>query len=201
MPTGRGGSTQGRGGGRSGGGSRSSHNPHVHANKAATSTNTTAPKGWQSHAPPKTSEAAGISGITPTQWQQILDALNNLNTNDRLHGKNDNAWIIDTGASNHVIGNLKCMINVKKISHCPVEPSNGKDAIATRQGSVILNGGLRLDNVLFVPQLTCNLIFVTQLFDDTNCIVQITNALCVIQDRTTRKLIGAGERADGLYFF
>jgi len=91
--------------------------------------------------------------------------------------------------------------HVKKISHCPMELPNGKDATATRQGSVILDGGLRLDNVLFVPQLTCNLIYVTQLLDATNCIIQITNALCVIQDRTTRKLIGAGERADGIYFF
>ncbi|PNY09733.1 hypothetical protein L195_g006290 [Trifolium pratense] len=89
--SGRSRTTQGRGAGRSGGRGRSSHNTHVRANMASASTSNTASKGGQSHAPPKTSEAAGIIGITPTQWQQILDALNSLNTNDRLHGKNDNA--------------------------------------------------------------------------------------------------------------
>lgn len=90
---------------------------------------------------------------------------------------------------------------MKKFKNCPVGLPDGKDAFATREGSVILDGGLRLDNVLFVPQLTCNLISVTQLTNDSNCIVQFSNALCVIQDRTTRMLIGAGEQTDGLYFF
>lgn len=43
------------------------------------------------------------------------------------------------------------MVNVKKIKNCPVGLPDGKDAFATREGSVILDGGLRLDNVLFVP--------------------------------------------------
>lgn len=41
----------------------------------------------------------------------------------------------------------------------------------------------------------------TQLSDESNCIMQFTNKLCVIQDRTTRKVIGLGERQDGLYYF
>lgn len=45
------------------------------------------------------------------------------------------------------------------------------------------------------------LIVVTKLLDENNCIVQITNTLCVIQDRVTRQLIGVGEREDGLFFF
>lgn len=177
---GRGGTTTGRGVGRSGGRGRGTHNAPVRANKAAAGSSSSGAKGGQSHAPPNSSEATGISGITPAQWQQILDVLNIPNPKDRLHGKNDITWIIDTGASNHVTGNLNCLINVKKITNCPVGLPDGKDATATKEGSVILDGGLRLDNVLFVPQLTCNLISVTQLIDDSNCIIQITNALCVI---------------------
>ena len=146
-------------------------------------------------------KTAGLSGITPVQWQQLLNLLNAPKPNDRLHGTNDSAWIIDTGASNHVTGNLTCMVNVRKIKNCPVGLPNGKDANATHEGSVIIDGVLQLNNVLFVPQLNCNLISVTQLIDDSNCVVQITNTLCVIQDRRTRTLIGAGERTDGLYFF
>ena len=52
-----------------------------------------------------------------------------------------------------------------------------------------------------MPGLTCNFIFVSQLTYHYNCFVQFTNGLCVIQDRTSRMLIGAGERRDGLYYF
>ena len=52
-----------------------------------------------------------------------------------------------------------------------------------------------------MPGLTCILIFVSQLTYHYNCFVQFTNGLCVIQDRTSRMLIGAGERRDGLYYF
>ena len=72
--------------------------------------------------------------------------------------------------------------------------------MANQEGTVML-GELELSHVLYIPKLTCNLISVTQLLDDYSCILQITNTLCVIQDRATRKLIGAGERLDGLYFF
>ncbi|KAJ1440404.1 hypothetical protein SESBI_01976 [Sesbania bispinosa] len=180
---------------------RGINNAPVHANKATTGTSSNSAKGGQSHALPNSGEPTVISGITLAQWQQLLDTLNVPKTKDRLHGKNDIPWIIDTGASHHVTGNLSSLINVKKITNIPVGLSDGKDATTTKEGSVILDGGLQLDNVLFVPQLTCNLISVSQLIDASNCIVQFTNALCVIQDRKTRTLIGEGERIDGLYFF
>lgn len=48
-----------------------------------------------------------------------------------------------------------------------------------------------LDNVLFVPTLTCNLLSVSQLFDK----------LCIIQEHTLRNLIGAEVQCNGVYFF
>ncbi|CAI8601250.1 unnamed protein product [Vicia faba] len=75
--------------GRSRGRGRGTYNAPVHANKVTTSSCSSGGNGGQSHAPPHSSEAAGISGITPTQWQQILDALNISKTKDRLHGPDD----------------------------------------------------------------------------------------------------------------
>ena len=96
---------------------------------------------------------------------------------------------------------LSLLRNMRKVKHCPVGLPDGNTAEANQEGSVVLPGGLKLDNVLYVPQLTCNLISVTQLIDESNCVVQFTNNICVIQDQPTRKVIGAGERLDGLYFF
>ena len=51
-----------------------------------------------------------------------------------------------------------------------------------------------------MPKLKCNLISVSQLLDDSNLVVQLTNKICVIQDRNSRMLIEAGEQCEGLYF-
>ena len=48
----------------------------------------------------------------------------------------------------------------------------------------MLDGGLKLTNVLYVPKLNCNLIFVSQMMDELKC---------VVQDHISRTLIGAGE--------
>ncbi|KAJ1394382.1 Gag-polypeptide of LTR copia-type [Sesbania bispinosa] len=101
-----------RGAGRSEGRGRGTNNAPVHANKATTA-----------------------------QWQQLLDTLNVPKTKDHLHGKNAISWIIDTGASHHVTRNLSCLINVKKITNMPMGLPDGKDVIATKEGSVILDGG------------------------------------------------------------
>ncbi|KAJ1417299.1 hypothetical protein SESBI_16726 [Sesbania bispinosa] len=75
-----------RGAGRSGGRGRGTNNAPVHANKATTGTSSNGAKGGQSHALMNSGEPTGISGITPAQWQQLLDALNDPKTKDRLHG-------------------------------------------------------------------------------------------------------------------
>ncbi|XP_050902923.1 uncharacterized protein LOC127115410 [Lathyrus oleraceus] len=75
--------------GHSGGCGRSIYNTPVRANKAKTSSRRSGGNVGQSHAPPHSSEAAGISCINPTQWKQILDALNNSKTKDRLHGSDN----------------------------------------------------------------------------------------------------------------
>ena len=72
--------------------------------------------------------------------------------------------------------------------------------LATKEGTSILDGGLKIENVLYVPGLNCNLISISQLIDETNCVLHFTDILCVMQDRTLKMLIGAGERRDGLYF-
>ncbi|XP_019101934.1 PREDICTED: uncharacterized protein LOC104699200 [Camelina sativa] len=49
--------------------------------------------------------------------------------------------------------------------------------------------------------LKCNLIYVSQLVADLDVVMQIADKGCVIQDRITRSVTGAGELKDRLYFF
>ncbi|XP_021769501.1 uncharacterized protein LOC110733723 [Chenopodium quinoa] len=190
---GRGDSASGRGGGRAGG--RGAAGQQVRANKTVGQSSSNSTQGGGATA----NDGAALAGVSSTQIQQLIDHLNSMKP--KLQGKDELGWIVDTGASNHVTCDLTLMTNVVNVQHCPVGLPDGKSAYASKIGTVILQGGLKINNVLFVPQLNCNLISATQLCDELNCTLQFTNKICVIQDLMTRKVIGAGERVDGLYYF
>lgn len=96
-----------------------------------------------------------------------------------MTGKFD-SWIIDTGASNHMTGCLQLCQTLQDIPNYPVGVPDGSNTAATKEGTVMIGNDLVLQNVLYVPGLTCNLISVSQLMDNSNCFVQFTNNLCVI---------------------
>ena len=119
----------------------------------------------------------------------------------RLNGKHKiMEWIIESGASHHMTRSLKSMSDVKKVLSCPVGLPDGTEVIAEKEGTIVLDKHLKLNNVLYVPNLKCNLVSVAQLINESNCIVQFTNKFC-IHNHNSRMLIGAGEQHEGLYYF
>lgn len=64
------------------------------------------------------------------------------------------------------------------------------EVVATKQKHVRLDGGLLLSNVLFMRKLQCNLIYVSHLIHDTQCLIQFTNSCYAMQDRHLGILIG-----------
>ncbi|XP_021856077.1 uncharacterized protein [Spinacia oleracea] len=115
----------------------------------------------------------GDRSSTPTlsdnQFAKLMASLNvqqSASSTPKLHGKmNNDDWIIDTGASNHMSGNVDLFIDLHDISSSTVGLPNGKNTIATKEGRVKLSDTLILDDVLFVPALTCNLLSVSQLLE------------------------------------
>ncbi|XP_019442216.1 PREDICTED: uncharacterized protein LOC109346932 [Lupinus angustifolius] len=114
-------------------------------------------------------EKSGLTGLDDEQWQTLIEMLNTRkqSISERMTGKQTyNSWIIDMGASNHMIGNLKGLCELRDVPGCPIGLPDGQHVTATKEGKIILDGDLKLEN-----------------------------------DRTSRMLIGAGERRDGLYYF
>ena len=104
-----------------------------------------------------------LSGIQKVQWQYFLDWLGHWSTSDsrnRLNGSTS-CWLIDSGASHHVTGNFNLLSNIHTITNCPIKLPDGKQVVSTMKGDVKLCFDIVLRNVFYLPDLHCNLIFVT----------------------------------------
>ncbi|GAA0186796.1 transmembrane signal receptor [Lithospermum erythrorhizon] len=134
-------------------------------------------------------------GLSDTQWQKLISLLGNsdINSADKLTDKLFiSNWIIDSGASNHVTGDLSLLCDCVNITGYPVGLPDGQISRAVKRGNLYLSSHCALHDVLYVPQFTCNLIYVTQLADSLNCVIKFTKNGCIIQDPTSRSLIGLG---------
>ncbi|CAN1305751.1 Copia protein [Linum perenne] len=66
-------------------------------------------------------------------------------------------------------------------------------------GRVYVNSSLTLFPVLYVPQLRCNLVSVSQITQDLKCAVVFGIGTCEFQEVTSGRTIGKAELSDGLY--
>ncbi|XP_074291999.1 uncharacterized protein LOC141618831 [Silene latifolia] len=132
-----------------------------------------------------------------TMWQTRQATLKT----DTISGKfSPLYWIIDTGASNHMSSSLSNFSNLKTIPPLSVGLRNGEVTIATQSGDIHLSSRLILRNVLYADNLHCHLISVSQLLLDTSLTIQFSHKFSLIQDRSSKTVIGAGEEYEGLYF-
>ncbi|XP_010412622.1 PREDICTED: uncharacterized protein LOC104698950 [Camelina sativa] len=148
-------------------------------------------------------ERSGYTGLTNEQWGTLVKLLESSKGNTpRLSGKSLSLdWVIDTGATNHMTCFSDLLLNRKYILPCTIGLPNGENSLAKEKGTVSFDDEFELRNVLFVPGLKCNLISVSQRVADLDVVMQIANKGCVIHDRITRSVTGAGELKNGLYFF
>ena len=191
-------SNRGRGRGRGRHSSQSRVPAFAAAAQWATQTPADAPSSASSSVP-----TVGIPGLTADQVQRLLALIESSPENDKMSGKisHDVSWLIDSGASHHMTGNISLLSNVRDILPSPVGLPDGEKTSAVKEGSCVIQSGLTLHHVLFVPNLAVNLISVSKLICDANCFVTFTDRLCILQDRTTRSPIGLGESQGGVYHY
>ena len=66
-------------------------------------------------------------------------------------------------------------------------------------GSIEISKDLTLQSVLLVPNLDCNLLSVSKLTQELNCITKFFPTHCVFQDLDSGKMVGNAEMCSGLY--
>jgi hypothetical protein len=107
---------------------------------------------------------------------------------------------LDTGASYHMTGDKRLLMDVSDIFPSPIIMPDGAHANVVQEGTATLGENWTIKHVLYVPKLTCNFISFSHLITDLNCVVTLSDKLCVIQDCTSRMVIGVGEKRDEVYW-
>jgi hypothetical protein len=81
-----------------------------------------------------------------------------------------------------------------------VQTADGSSCIVTHHCN-LATSYFTVSNVSFVPQLSMNLMSISQL-TDKNCFIGFDDTSCFVQDRRTQALLGTGHRhksSSGLY--
>nr|GMC62960.1 Integrase, catalytic core [Ipomoea batatas] len=155
-----------------------------------------------------------LRNLTQAQLTKLFQFLNtdedkfkhggtSTNPTVNMAGKIDNRnwWVIDSGATDHIVcdGDLLNRVDVER-GDFPVTIPNGDKVVVKSIGSTKLPNGVQINRVFSIPDFTCNLVSVGRLTKDCNCTLTFFSDFCIMQDLPSRKLIGVGRMRDGLYY-
>ena len=109
-------------------------------------------------------------------------------------------WIIDSGASDHMTGDEKLFSTYNPCyKNLTVRIADGSLSKVAGTGSVRVSKNITLDSVLLVPKLNCNLLSISKLTRDLNCVTKFGSNLCEFQFLDSGKTIGSAKMCSGLY--
>lgn len=129
---------------------------------------------------------SSVLTLTAEQVQQLLMLLPSANSHplpnfagtlfsfSTLHSS---MWIIDTGATDHMISDIYLFFAHSTISSSMHLP-NGSSVPVTHVGKVSLFIHITLTNMLCVPSFRYNLLYVSKLFSQSNCLVSFIHDGC-----------------------
>ncbi|KAK8951538.1 hypothetical protein KSP39_PZI004751 [Platanthera zijinensis] len=117
------------------------------------------------------------------------------------HAVTQGKWLIDSSATNHMIGNPQCFSLLEQHDRLPpVLIADGSPSPVHGSGVVHVTPSLRLADTLYVPKFLCNLLSVTSLCRQLQCSVMFTPTSCSFQDLSSQRTISTGTESGDLYF-
>ncbi|CAM8883292.1 unnamed protein product [Rhodiola kirilowii] len=111
-------------------------------------------------------------------------------------------WVIDSGATDHITPHAHLLTDLVslQVPYSVIMP-DGSRVMVSHTGSCLLSDGIKLSNVLLVPNIRYNLMSVAKLVEDAKFVVHFNEKGCCIQDQVKQTLQGTGDLVDGLYHF
>ena len=115
---------------------------------------------------------------------------------------NKGMWYLDNGASNHMTGDRRLFQELKEVSQGTVRFGDGSTTKIRGRGWIMLQcqdgGQMRLDNVLYVPELKANILSLGQ-FDEHGCRILMECGFLTIYDQHGRLLVKVKKTLSRLY--
>ncbi|KAF3666405.1 putative LRR receptor-like serine/threonine-protein kinase-like [Capsicum annuum] len=109
-------------------------------------------------------------------------------------------WIVDSGATNHMIGNNLYLKNERLVGKIgKLQLPTGESASVSYIGDFQLNTEDKISDVLCVPTFKFNLLSVNKLTKELNCCVTFFPTCCIFQYLLCGKVKGIGDVEDDLY--
>ena len=124
---------------------------------------------------------------------------NHLALTSLVHSKEP--WIIDLDASDRMTGGshfflfyISCPSSIK------IKIADGSLSSVTGIGSIRVFKHLILHSILHVPTLKCNLLSISKITRDNNCVANFHSSMCQFQDLSIGRTIGNSRIHEGLYY-
>lgn len=157
----------------------------------------------------KTEVAAIVSSFTDEDYKLIKELIAKSSTPNNSGNASFshpiffyNSWICDSGATQHMSGNIHLFYNL----HNPHDTKNviipsGEVCKTEKIGDIKISQNIILKDVYFIPSFKINLLSIHKLTKDTNINVIFNQNTCIFHDPLSENLIGQGRQKDGLYLF
>lgn len=163
----------------------------------------------------KSTSSFGSAGLTPEMYIQLVNFLKNVqptksptssanfagNFSTTSHyvtclstSAGNSVWIIDSGANDHTCFNEKLFTSLFTLPQTlHISLPNGSVIPITYSGTIFITRDIILNNVLFVPNFSYNLLSVNKLAQQLHCSVYFTNDTCNLQGYSLKKPLALGK--------
>ena len=148
---------------------------------------------------PANTSAIGNSGYTPTPNPRysVFSVFVNIATHSN---QKNNTWILDTGATDHMISCSSLFTTITVIVSTHVNLPNGAKASVTHIGTIKLSHNLTLRGVLCVQSFSFNLISASKPLKNLHCYLIFLVGYCFIQSLHHWRTIGVAKEEAGLFY-
>ena len=117
-----------------------------------------------------------------------------------LISSSSSKWIIDSGATYHMIGNSGLFSTFQsQPSPSNVTLADGSQSCVLGSGTIMPTPSIPLTSVLSLQNFSFNLMSVSKLTRALKCYISLFPDFCLFQDLMTKQIIGRGRESGGLY--
>lgn len=109
------------------------------------------------------------------------------------------SWILDSGATDHVSNSLSYYASYHPIKPIYIKLPNGFITQTNISGRVAFSEKFSLENVLYIPEFSYNIISVSKIINSLGCNVVFNSSCCLIQDQNSQRMIGPANLQGSLY--